>query len=107
MIIPRPIADWLVTSTRAKPAVAEPPEGLGGPGQQADQGGVGQVVDVLDQRAVAVEEDRRSVPALVRPFIGPSSGGDSHPADHRRFFSSVVASTPSGARPSSRSRMAR
>ena len=36
MSIPRPIADWLVITTSGEPGVAEPPEGLGGAGQEPD-----------------------------------------------------------------------
>ena len=80
MIIPRPIADWLVTTTQGEPGLDEPPERLDAPGQEADEGGVGQVVDVLDHGAVAVEEDRR--PLLARR-------ADRQPGGVRRAFSSA------------------
>ena len=47
-----------------EPRAVEPPQGLGGPRQEADAGGVGQVVDLLDHGSIAVEEHGRP---LSRP----------------------------------------
>ena len=68
--MPRPMADWLVTSTQAKPARRSLRERLGSAGQEPDLGRVGEVVDVLDQGPVPVQEDRRSEFALTEPRAG-------------------------------------
>ena len=50
------------------PRLAEPTEGPGGVGQEPDPGRVGEVMDVLDDRAVAVEEHGRAISGVhARP----------------------------------------
>jgi len=49
----------------AEPGAPEPSQRLGGAVEQPDPGRVARVADVLDQRAVAVEENRRVAPAAI------------------------------------------
>ena len=73
--------DWLVTTTAGMAAVVRAAHGLGRAGQQVHLGGVPEIVPVLDQGAVAIQEDGRppahasSAWASARPIAGAASSG--------------------------------
>ena len=69
MIMPRPMADWLVTRTRTKPARRSRSRASAAPGSSRTMSRVGKVMDVLDQGAVAVEEDGRSSVRLAAAIV--------------------------------------
>ena len=49
--------DWFVQTTRAKPACGERAQRVGDLGEEDDPVGLGEVARVVDQGAVAIEED--------------------------------------------------
>jgi hypothetical protein len=77
--IPRPITDWFVTTTVAKPASRNRRNATPRAGDEAHVGRVGQMVDELDQRPVPVEED----------------GGSHVAAPNRRGASALAAASAS------------
>jgi hypothetical protein len=76
----------LVTTTTAKPAAIEQPDGVGGPGKDLDQLEAIDEAALLAQRAVAVEEHGRTAAhagCLMASATAACTRAGSRPVMHR------------------------